>query len=111
MSARTAKHRTAIEHVLSRLHAIGISEVFGVPGDCIAPRHTHNVRWGKEVGMVRCDPRGIISGAVYDGVNSGGQSWAPAAPRIGPQALARLPRARADKAAPAPTRSARYPSA
>jgi indolepyruvate decarboxylase len=37
MTARTAKHRTVIEHVLSRLHAIGISEVFGVPGDYAFP--------------------------------------------------------------------------
>jgi indolepyruvate decarboxylase len=37
MTASTAKHRTVIEHVLSRLHAIGISEVFGVAGDFAFP--------------------------------------------------------------------------
>ena len=37
MTASTAKHRIVIEHVLSRLHAIGISEVFGVPGDYAFP--------------------------------------------------------------------------
>jgi indolepyruvate decarboxylase len=37
MTASTAKHRTVIEYVLSRLHAIGISEVFGVPGDFVFP--------------------------------------------------------------------------
>jgi indolepyruvate decarboxylase len=37
MTANTAKHRTVLEHVLSRLHAIGISEVFGVPGDYAFP--------------------------------------------------------------------------
>jgi thiamine pyrophosphate-dependent acetolactate synthase large subunit-like protein len=37
MTASTAKHRTVIEHVLSRLHAISISEVFGVPGDYAFP--------------------------------------------------------------------------
>src|SRR6516225_11054854 len=33
----SAKRRTVIEHVLSRLRAIGISEVFGVPGDYAFP--------------------------------------------------------------------------
>jgi hypothetical protein len=37
MTARTAKHRTVIDHVLSRLRAVGISEVFGVPGDYAFP--------------------------------------------------------------------------
>jgi indolepyruvate decarboxylase len=37
MTARTAKHRTVIEHVLSRLYAIGIKDVFGVAGDFAFP--------------------------------------------------------------------------
>ena len=32
-----AKRRTVIEDVLARLNAIGISEVFGVPGDYAFP--------------------------------------------------------------------------
>ena len=53
MTASTAKHRTVIEHVLSRLHAIGISEVFGVPGDYAFPVQDAIVNFpGNRVGRV-----------------------------------------------------------